>query len=295
MGNNVEREMNIGQDRILITGATGQQGGATLRELLKNWHRVRAMTRNPDSDKAKVLASLGAEVVKGDLDDEASVKAALDKAWGAYAVQNSWEAGVEHEEHQGKRFAELAAGAGLQHLVYASVGSAHLRTGIPHFDNKARVEERIRSVGLPSYTIVRPVFFMENFLAPWFKPGIDQGKLQVGIQPETRLQMIAVEDIGRYGRKAFERHAELNGQGIDIAGDERTMPEIVKVLAAATGRPMVFEPVPIEEVRKFSEDFALMLEWFDHVGYSVDIPGNAARHGIPATSLDSWAARQSWG
>ena len=286
--------MRIGQDLILITGATGQQGGATARELLAAGHKVRAMTRNPASDAAKALAALGAEVVQGDLNDEASVRRALAGAWGAFGVQNTWEAGVEQEEVQGKNFAKLAREAGVQHFVYASVGSAHRATGIPHFDNKWRIEETIRGLGFPSYVILRPVFFMENLAGPWFKPAIDQGMLAVGIKPETKLQMIAVADIGKYGRLAFERHAELNGKAVDIAGDELTMPETAAILSKVAGKPVTHFQVPIEEVRKASEDFALMLEWFDRVGYEADIAGNANTWGIQPTSFTKWAADVTW-
>src|SRR6266516_4111732 len=102
---------------ILVTGATGHQGGAVARELLARGHRVRAMTRKPQSEPAKALADLGAEVVAGDFDDEASVAKALSGAWGVFAVQNTWEAGVEKEEVQGKRFAEAARQAGVEHFV----------------------------------------------------------------------------------------------------------------------------------------------------------------------------------
>lgn len=136
---------------ILITGATGQQGGATARALAGKGFTLRAMTRNPGSDAARALAAAtGAELVKGELDDEASLKAALSGAWGAYAVQNTWTAGVEGEEAQGKRLATAAREAGVQHFVYASVASADRKTGIPHFDNKARVEDLVRSLGFPS-------------------------------------------------------------------------------------------------------------------------------------------------
>jgi uncharacterized protein YbjT (DUF2867 family) len=165
---------------ILVTGATGHQGGATARELLRKGHRVRAMTRKPEGEKARALAARGAEVVQGDLDDPGSVERALAGAWGAFAVQNTWEAGVEREEEQGKRFAELARKVGVRHFVYSSVGSAHRRTGIPHFDNKWRVEETVRRAGFPSYTILRPVFFMENLSSPWFLPALKEGSLQLG-------------------------------------------------------------------------------------------------------------------
>lgn len=101
-----------------------------------------------------------------EFDDEASVRRALTGAWGAYAVQNTWTAGVEREEEQGHRFARAAKATGIQHFVYASVASAHRQTGIPHFDNKFRVENTVRGLGFPSYTIIRPVYFMENLLSP---------------------------------------------------------------------------------------------------------------------------------
>ncbi len=138
--------MKKGEDLILVMGATGQQGGAVARALLSAGHRVRAMTRNTTSDAARALAEAGAEVVQGNFDDGNSVKAAMDGAWGAFAVQNSWEAGIEGEETQGKNIAQWAKDTGIQHYVYTSVGSAHRNTGIPHFDNKWRVEETIRGL-----------------------------------------------------------------------------------------------------------------------------------------------------
>ena len=283
------------QGTILVTGITGQQGGAVARELLARGFRVKGMTRKPDSEKAKEFRELGAEIIRGDLDDPASLKGALKGIWGIFAVQNTWEAGVEKEEEQGKRIAKAAKEAGVQHYVYSSVGSAHRNTGIPHFDNKWRVEETLRGLGFPSHTIIRAVFFMENLLSPWFKPGIDQGQLMIGLKPETALQMIAVSDIGKYGLAAFEKHAELNGKEIDIAGDALTMPETARIISEASGRKVSFVQLPIEEVRKFSEDYALMLEWFDRVGYNVDIAGNAKKFGIKPTPFKEWAGKQNWG
>ena len=286
--------MTSQSELILITGATGHQGGATARELISKGRNVRAMTRHPEGEKAAELKRLGAEVVQGDLNDPTSIERALQGVWGAFAVQNTWEAGVEGEEQQGLRFAELARRAGIQHLVYTSVQSANRNTGIPHFENKARVEARIRAIGFPSYTILRPVFFMENLSSPSFLPAIQEGTLAVGIRPETRLQMVAVADIGKYGAWAFERHTDLNGRAIDIAGDELTMPETAGVLSRAAGRPIRFVQVPIEEIRKFSNDFALMLEWFDREGYNTDIAERSAESGVRPTKLAEWASTVNW-
>ncbi len=279
---------------VLVTGATGHQGGAVARELLGRGYKVRAMTRKPQDESAHKLATLGAEVVSGDLDDEASLRKALRGMWGTFAVQNTWEAGVEKEEVQGKRFAKAARDAGVQHFVYSSVASAHRKTGIPHFDNKWRVEETVRGLGFPTHVVIRPVFFMENFQSPWFKPGIDAGKLTMAIKSETPLQMIAVADIGKYGAWAFENPQKLNGRGIDIAGDALTMPQTAAIISKVAGRKVEFERVPIEEVRKWSADYALMLEWFDRVGYDADIPAISRESGIRPTTFPEWAARAKW-
>jgi len=274
---------------VLVTGATGKQGGAVARHLAGKGFKIRAMTRKADSDAARALAAAGAEVVKGDLDDAASLEAALTGAWGAFAVQNTWEAGVEGEEEQGKRFATLARKVGVQHFVYSSVGSAHRQTGIPHFENKWRIEETIRGLGFPSRVIIRPVFFMENLTTPWFLNG---DKLCAAMDPKTVLQMIAVDDIGKYGARAFTDASALSGREIDLAGDAVSMPEAVKILSGGLGRTLEFVRVPIEEVRKNSGDFASMLEWFDRVGYNADIAGLEREFGIKPTRLAEWVGRQ---
>jgi uncharacterized protein YbjT (DUF2867 family) len=275
---------------ILITGATGKQGGATARALAGGGFKLFAMTRKPDGDAAKALASAtGAEIVEGDLDDAASLKSALSGMWGVFAMQNTWEAGVQREEEQGKRLAGLAREAGVQHYVYSSVGSAHRKTGIPHFDNKYRVEESIRAAGFPSYVIFRPVFFMENLTSPWFLNG---DTIYAAMRPNLSLQMISVEDIGRYVARGFTNADKLNHREIDLAADTATMPDVAMALSRGLGRNISFVEIPISEVRKNSDDFATMLEWFDRVGYDVDIPSLEREFGIQGTRLVEWAAKQ---
>jgi uncharacterized protein YbjT (DUF2867 family) len=279
---------------ILVTGATGRQGGAVARELLSHGYKVRAFTRKPDSENAGELKKLGAEIMKGDYDDPASMEKAMKGVWGVFAIQNTWEAGVEKEEKQGKDMAGAARRAGVQHYLYTSVASADRNTGIPHFENKFRVEEKVRELDFPSYTIMRPVFFMENWILPWFKPAIDEGNLAVAVKPDTELQMIAVEDIGKYGLWAFENHEKLNGRAFDIAGDSLTMPETARIISSTNGKKVNFLQLPIEVVRKNSEDFALMLEWLDEVGYDADIDGMAKESGIKPTRFREWAAKIDW-
>ncbi len=286
--------MDRNKDVVLVTGATGRQGGAVARELLARGCRVRALARRPQGEAARSLAALGAELVQADLDDLASVRRALEGAWGVFAVQDNWEAGVAREEEQGRRFAELARRAGVRHYVYSSVASAQRKTGIPHFDSKWRIEETVRLLRFPSHVVLRPVYFMENLLSAASREGIDHGVVAIAIQLETRLQLIALRDIGRYGALAFEKHDELAGRAIDIAGDALTGPEMAEALGLALGRPMHFVPVPIERVRAAQEDYATMLEWLDRVGFDADIEGNAGTYGIPPTRFEEWARTVRW-
>ena len=277
---------------ILITGVTGHQGGAVAQALQGKGFRLRGLTRTPDSERAAALARDAVEIVKGDLDDEATLRPALAGAWGVFGVQNPLQAGVEREEGQGKRLATLAREAGVEHYVYTSVGSAHKRTGVPHFDSKSLIEETVRGLGFPSHVILRPVFFMENLLAPFSLQG---STLASALGPGTKLQMIAVDDIGWFGARAFTDAVALNRREIDLAGDVRTMPEVAEILTDALGRPIAFAQTPIEQVRQYSKDMALMLEWFERVGFSADIAGLEREFGRSLTKLPDWARRQSQG
>jgi uncharacterized protein YbjT (DUF2867 family) len=275
---------------VLITGATGKQGGATLRHLAKQGgFKLRALTRRPSADAAKAVAALGAELVTGDLDDDASLERALAGVWGVYAVQNTWEAGVEKEEVQGKRLAKLARDKGVQRFVYASVGSAHEKTGIPHFDNKFRVEEAVKALGFPSYAIIRPVYFMENLVTPW---ALNGDKIFGGLAPATKLQMIAADDIGKFGAKAFADADQMKNVDFDIAGDSVTMPEAAAAISPLVGKTVTYVQVPVSEIRKNSEDVALMTEWFESTGYSADIAGLEKRFGIRPLTLAEWVRAQ---
>lgn len=123
----------------------------------------------------------------------APASSGLAGAYGAYAVQTPWQSGgVEGELRQGIAFADAAKAAGIQHLVYSSVGSAERQTGIPHFESKYQIEEHIRAIGLP-HTMLRPVFLMENFLSN--RDTIVSGTLAEPLMPATPLQLVAVDDM----------------------------------------------------------------------------------------------------
>ncbi|EGE59624.1 UNVERIFIED_ORG: uncharacterized protein YbjT (DUF2867 family) [Rhizobium esperanzae] len=271
---------------VLVTGATGQQGGAVVRALTARGHRVKAISRKPDSNGAKRLAGAGVEVVAGDLNDGASVARAAEGVDTMFLMGNSYEAGTEAETRQGILVADAAKAAGIGHLIYSSVGDANKKTGIPHFDSKYLVEKHIAGLGIP-YTISAPVAFMENTVAPWAIDGLRQGVYAAALPPTRLLQQIAIKDIGAFVAALAERREQVFGKRFDIAGDELSGEQQVKILSEALDRPIRYQELPIAAMRQQSEDAALMFEWFDRTGYDVDIA--ALRHDFPDVGWHSYA------
>ncbi len=207
---------------VLVTGATGKQGGAVARLLLKKGHRVRALTRKPDSLAAQELKRLGVELATGNFEDRASVERAANSADAVFAMSTR-EAGSEIEIRQGITVADAAKVAGTRHLVFTSVGSADRRTGIPHFESKYKVEQHIQSLAIP-HTIIGPVFFMENLLSPWWLPGLQEGKLAMALPASRGLQQVALDDIAGFAVLAMERREQFLGKRFDFASDKVTGP-----------------------------------------------------------------------
>src|SRR4029079_4878527 len=209
-----------------VMGAAGQQGGAVARHLLREGWTVRALTRDPEKPVAKALAGQGAEVVSADNDDPTSLEAAFAGAHGVFSVQNFWlpNVGKEAEIRQGKRAADVAKDAGVQHFVYSSVGAAHRGMGQAHFDSKWQIEQHIQSLDI-RYTIVRPVAFMDNY--NWSRPAITNGKFPSwGLHPDKGLQLVAADDIGLFVAYVFAHPDQYLGKTIEFAGQELTEQEI---------------------------------------------------------------------
>ncbi|MDX8517003.1 NmrA/HSCARG family protein [Mesorhizobium dulcispinae] len=279
---------------VLVTGATGQQGGAVARALLSRGHSVKALTRRPDSDAARRLASAGANIVAGDLADTASVVDAAKGIDTMFLMGNSYEAGMEEETRQGIIAADAAKAAGIGHLIYSSVADADKKTGIPHFESKYLVERHIIGLGIP-FTISAPVAFMENAVAPWSAGALSQGTYAFALPAERPLQLVALADIGAFVTALAERRESVFGKRFDFAGDELSGQEQARILSQAIGRPITYQEIPIAVARQQSEDAAAMFEWFDRVGYDVDIA--ALRKDFPEVrwhSFADWAKAFDW-
>jgi uncharacterized protein YbjT (DUF2867 family) len=282
------------QRSVLVTGATGQQGGAVARALLSRGHRVKSLTRKPDSDAARQLAAAGADVVTGDLGEPASVLNAASDVDTMFLMGNSYEAGTEEETRQGIIAADAAKASGVGHLVYSSVADANKKTGIPHFESKYLIEKHVAGLGIP-YTISAPVAFMENTVAPWSIDGLRQGTHAFALPPKRVLQLVALADIGAFVAVLVERREQVFGKRFDFAGDELSGEEQAKILSQAVGRRINYQEIPIAAMRRQSEDAALMFEWFYRVGYDADIA--ALRRDFPEVrwhSFADWAREFDW-
>jgi uncharacterized protein YbjT (DUF2867 family) len=258
---------------VLVAGATGNQGGAVVRALLKHpetW-RVRGLTRNPGSPKARTLAAQGVEMIAGDMADAGSLHAAFTGADAAFSVQDSRAAGLAGEVEQGTTFADAATASGIKHLIYTSVGGADRGSGVPHFETKWRIERHIRDIGIPA-TILRPTAFMEGFGGPPLQRYIGLGIFAGAIPPAKSLQMIATRDIGIFARIALENPDRFVGQALEIAGEELTLQEIIDTVRSVSGKRRIrYLRIPGSITRRMG-DSGKMITWLAGHGYRADIP-----------------------
>ncbi|MEV5543148.1 NmrA/HSCARG family protein [Saccharopolyspora shandongensis] len=254
----------------LVTGATGNQGGATARHLLARGWTVRALVRDPGKPAARELRDAGAVLIRGNLDDADSLRAAMAGADAVYSVQAlAWdEAGLAAEVRQGTTVADVALETGVSHLVYSSVGGAERDSGIAHFESKFAIEEHIRRIGVPA-TVLRPVFFMTNLVSTTGDAG--EQVLSLPLAPTTSLQMIAPDDIGYFAATALDDPQRYLGRQLEIAGDEPTMQQVAETIQRVTGTPTRYEPRPFEGRDR-------MFEWFEESGYRADIPALRQQH-----------------
>ena len=276
---------------VLVVGATGQQGGAVARHLLGAGVPMRALTRNPHKPAARALADQGAEVVAGDLADADSMRRALAGAGAVFLVTQFFEAGYAGEVAQGKLMVDLAGEAGVRHFVFSSVGSADKNTGIPHFDSKYEIE-RYLAARFASFTVVRPVFLMENWKGR--RAEITGGSLATPLSPERPLQQVSVEDIGAFTLMVLTQPDRWKGRSVDLAGDELSMTETAEVFARVTQRPVALRPVSWDDFREQQgEEMYVMNRWFETTGYQADL--NWLREVNPQMlTLEDYLRRHHW-
>ena len=258
---------------VLVTGGTGSQGGATVTHLLAAKKvRVRVLTRNLESPKAKSLAARGVELVKGDFEDVASLRTALAGVSAAFSVQQWTEkGGTAAEELNGKRFADAVKASGSPHLVYSSAEGAERKSGLGHYESKWAIEQHIRDLKLPA-TILRPVGFMDALGVPAMQRGMYLGMFRANWGVSHRVQFVATYDIGWFAARALEDPERYAGRVIPLAGDELNVADIIRTYKTVTGHKPWVAPIPAFVAKMMMpKEFADMFRWIREKGFEADI------------------------
>lgn len=255
--------------RILVTGATGAQGGSVARHLLADGgYIVRALTRNPDSDKAVALKNAGAEVVKGDQGNPDSLRSAVDGCYGVFGVTNFWEH-FDKEYELGKNLVDAVAGGEVRHFVFSTLPPAEKISGgelpVPHFDIKAKLEDYSRELNLPA-TIIHVAFYYENWLSFFPPQEQEDGSWTFGFpQGEIPLAAVSVEDTGGVVATIFNDPERFIGRTVGIVGDDLPPAEYAEIMSRILGKRVVYNHIDRETFASFgfpgADDLANMFDF----------------------------------
>jgi uncharacterized protein YbjT (DUF2867 family) len=275
----------VARDPILVLGATGGQGGAVTSALLDRGAPVRALVRDPSSGGAHRLAARGVETVAGDLDDRASLAAAMRGARAVFALTTPFEAGVDAEVAQGRAIVAAAHDVRVPHLVFSSVAGADTDSGVPHFQSKGLIEAELTAGEVP-YTILGPTYFFDNALGGAQR--IRDGVLDLPLPSDRPLQQLARPDLGAFAATVLLTPDGYLGQRIELASDAPTPAQMASALSDAVGRPVHHDQTPIDGIG--NPDMQAMWRFLNGPGYQVDIPAlHAAHRELSWTSFAAWA------
>lgn len=279
---------------VAVSGATGAQGGAAARALLQLGRPVRALTRDPATPAAAELRALGAEVVRADFDDEASLATALADTGALFAMSTPFGSDLSAEIRQGTALLDAAVAVGVRHIVFTSAANADRSTGIPHFESKWRIERHLATLDV-TWTVIGPGVFMENYANGWTMESLREGVFALPMPPGRPLPLIAARDIGAFAALALNRPAEFGGRRIDIAAQWRTPEQIATAIGAASGREIRHREVPLTVAESYSGDLAAMFRYFQETGLDVDIDGLRRDHPeVGWHTVEKWATDREW-
>jgi uncharacterized protein YbjT (DUF2867 family) len=299
--------MNESSTLTLVTGATGAQGGATARELLAAGCAVRVLTRNPEAPAARDLAARGAEVARGDLDDRESLQRVLQGAKAVFSVQLPDSAGTDAERRHGYALIEAAREAGVRHFVHTSVSEAGKHTSFPrwgtghwwqkYWTDKWEIEEAVRHAGFELWTVLKPAFMMDNFAQPKAKfmfPHLRQGHIVTALRADTRMQLIAADDVGAFACAAIVDPARFDRRDIELAVGALTMSDVAATLSRVLGKRVEAQVMSPDEAiaAGLFPGWVRSQEWTNEVGYRADI-ATLTQYGVRLTPFEEWVRRHA--
>jgi uncharacterized protein YbjT (DUF2867 family) len=288
---------------VLVAGATGAQGGAVARALLAKGHGVRALTRNTDSAPSQTLARAGATLVRGDLDDEASLASAVAGAGGVFSVQWPDQRGADTERLQAGRLISAALKAGMSHFVQSSVSGAGTHADFPGWDQDAwdrrywtdkwDIEQAVRAAGFAAWSVLKPAFLMDNFAEPKASrmfPRLRAGEIATVLSPGTRMPVISADDVGAFAAAAFERPEVFHAQEIELASEGLTTAEMAATLSQVVGRPVSAVTLTPEQALAAGQSpgWVRSQQWSNVAGYPARAE-HVAPYGVPLTRFADWA------
>jgi uncharacterized protein YbjT (DUF2867 family) len=253
---------------FLVLGATGTQGSAVVRHLLKRSASVRALTRDARQHSARALQEQCVTVFEGDLSKPHTLSEAFAGVEGVFSVQDFYapNVGLVGEIEQGRTVIEMAKAAKVKHIVQSTMGDGHAVGGPSHFLSKATLEKDLKASGL-GYTLLGTVWFLDNLLNPKMKPSLIFPVLSGSLKPQTRFHMLAVDDLGWVAAEALTNLSQWNGRKINLAGDVMTIPEMKRQWSAATGSPPKSWKIPAFIFRRLAPEFAAQLAWHNEVNF----------------------------
>lgn len=276
----------------LVTGATGQQGGAVAHALLAAGQTVRALTR--DFARAETLTNAGARVIVGDMTDPQGMKRAFQGVARAFLMGTPYADGPEAEWRQLKTCIDAAQDAGVKHVVYSSVQRAADLTDVSHYAQKLRAEEYLHASGL-SWTILRPVLFMDNFGAEALAGNLLAGRLHAPMPPHVATQLVAVDDISRAAATVLAAPEKWAGKTLDLAGDTLTWEEIAQAIGTAIGRTVDFYPLPPEWVAEsMGADYAAYYAWLWKEGFTAEVDEMEESLGFQPRDFATYLSKARW-
>lgn len=292
---------------ILVTGATGAQGGGVVDSLLQAGFMVRALVRDPFSSAAEKLSTRGVRLIKGDFDDPASLSEAVKDAAGVFSVQlPPMPTDLDSEVRTGKRLIAAAREAGVAIFVHSSVARAGDQQSFAgwsdgrwwpqYWNSKSAVNEAVKAAGFRRWVILKPAFMMDNFIPPkaaHMFAALGRGAIETAMTTGTRLDLVAASDIGRFAAAAFAEPERLDRMEIDLAAESLTMEEVAGILSRATGKQVVARSLTADEAiaRGKSPGLVESQLWASLEGYKVDLD-RARSHGIPFMPFAEWADRR---
>lgn len=292
---------------IFVTGATGTQGNAVVQALLAKGIAPRTLVRDPASPAARALAAKGAQVVQGSLDDEGTLRRAMEGVVSLFSMQPAPSADADSERRQVRSLVAAALAEGVRHVVHSSVSNTGHFTEMAgwnegrwernYWESKRDAEDAVRKAGFATHVILRPAFMMDNFATPkahWMFPDLADGALLTAVRPETKLVLIAADDVGRVAAEAIENPSRFDGEILELAGDLLTLPEIAAVLSRVKARPVTARTMEARQLieRGQHAGWVETQQWMNLVNYPAR-PAMMEALGMAPVRFADWAVRHA--